>query len=282
MRLARQIIAAITILLITLYFVDLVGFLPSALKLGILTEIQVLPAILTGFIWAIVSIALLTFIFGRLYCSTICPLGVFQDLIIRLSKNKLRQHKHRMHKKAHNTLRYIILITTILSLILGSSVIALWLDPYSIFGRLVSNLLSPIITIINNVLAHFSSASGSYAFSHQDIHWGNTITISSSVLFLAIIIYLNIKHQRLWCNTLCPVGTFLGLISKHAWLKVKINQQACISCNACARNCKSNCIDEKNKYQIDYSRCVMCFDCINSCKAKAISFQPTNVKNHGK
>lgn len=281
MRLARQIIAGITLIVITLYFIDLTGILPEVLKVEFLTKIQVLPAILSGFTWAIIGLTLLTLITGRLYCSTICPLGIFQDLLIRISNKRSRKLKRSLYRRPHTILRYSLLIITIISLALGSSIIALWLDPYSIFGRLASNILSPIATASNNTLAYIGSAFNSYRFNHQDIHWGNATSIISSIAFLAILVYLNIKHQRLWCNTLCPVGTLLGFISKFSWLKISIKQDKCISCNACSRACKSNCIDEKEGFKIDHSRCVMCFNCIDSCKTKAISLKPTNMKNNG-
>lgn len=280
MRLARQIIAGSILLFISLFFLNLTGFLPESISFNIFTKIQIIPAILSGFAIAIIGLTVLTLFTGRLYCSTICPLGIVQDLVIRLSKKQGRKQKRLMYRQPHTILRYGVLAITIISLILGSSVLAIWLDPYSIFGRLASSILSPIVTTANNVLASIFSSFGNYTFSHQEIHWGNASTIISSIAFLFILLYLNIKHQRLWCNTLCPVGTLLGFISKFSWVKIKVDQSKCISCNACSRSCKSNCIDEKNNYKIDYSRCVMCFNCIDSCTTKAINLTPTKAKHN--
>jgi ferredoxin len=99
------------------------------------------------------------------------------------------------------------------------------------------------------------------------------------VAFLIVIVTLAYYKGRLYCNSICPVGTFLGLISRFSILKLKINASQCTDCNACEKVCKSNCIDSDTKY-VDYSRCVMCFNCMDVCNDKAFEyrFMPETVK----
>ncbi len=279
MHLARQIIAALVLFFITFYIVELTGLLPKSWQPDFLIKIQLIPALLSGSVLIVIGLVVFTLITGRLYCSVICPLGILQDLFMRLSKKLSRKHKRKeLYQKPKNILRYSILAISIIFLIFGSSYIVLLLDPYSIFGRFVSVFLSPIITMINNGLAYIGSLSGSYFFNHQEIHWGNFSIVASSMITLGIILYLNIKHERLWCNSLCPVGTFLGFISRFSRFKIQIDNSKCISCNACSRVCKSHCINEKDNYKIDYSRCISCFNCIDSCHSKAISYSPIKKK----
>lgn len=73
------------------------------------------------------------------------------------------------------------------------------------------------------------------------------------------------------CNTICPVGTVLGFLSKYALLKPRIDTDKCNGCGLCARKCKASCIDSKN-HAIDYSRCVTCMDCLDNCRQGAISY----------
>ena len=78
----RRILALVFIAGITLLFL-----LPSKEVGGILgwmADIQFLPAVLSLNLVVIVALVLLTLVFGRIYCSVICPLGVFQDLVARL------------------------------------------------------------------------------------------------------------------------------------------------------------------------------------------------------
>lgn len=86
LRKIRRILAAICFLLITLLFVDFTGILH--LWFGWLAKIQFLPAVLALNAGVILFLVLLTLVGGRIYCSVICPLGVFQDIVARIGKGK--------------------------------------------------------------------------------------------------------------------------------------------------------------------------------------------------
>ena len=75
----RKIIAAFVFILITLLFLDVTGALYH--WLGWLAKVQFLPALLAMNVVVVVLLLLLTLIFGRIYCSVICPLGIMQDVI---------------------------------------------------------------------------------------------------------------------------------------------------------------------------------------------------------
>ena len=79
LRKLRIIIATIFFTLITLLFLDFTGTLHG--WFGWLTKIQFLPAVMALNVGVVIFLIALTLIFGRVYCSTICPLGVMQDLI---------------------------------------------------------------------------------------------------------------------------------------------------------------------------------------------------------
>ena len=82
---------------------------------------------------------------------------------------------------------------------------------------------------------------------------------------------LALRNGRTYCNTICPVGTVLGALSRFSLLKPIIDTDKCINCGLCARKCKAACIDAKN-HEIDYSRCVVCMDCLESCSKGAIKY----------
>ena len=85
------------------------------------------------------------------------------------------------------------------------------------------------------------------------------------------------KHGRTWCNTICPVGTVLGLLSRFSLFKVRIDSDRCNGCGLCATKCKAACINSK-EHAVDYSRCVDCFDCLGACKQKALVYNPSLKK----
>ena len=131
------------------------------------------------------------------------------------------------------------------------------------------------------MLAYLSEQVDSYAFYHVDI-WikGITTFVVSGLIFVGIS-FLAWKHGRTYCNTICPVGTLLGFISRHSLLRITVDTAKCNSCGLCSRKCKAACIDAK-QHSIDGSRCVTCFDCIETCKKGALSYKlhlPFRKKN---
>ncbi|MBU5900267.1 4Fe-4S binding protein, partial [Vibrio cholerae O1] len=63
-----------------------------------------------------------------------------------------------------------------------------------------------------------------------------------AILTFAAILILAWKHGRTWCNTICPVGTVLGFLSRYSLFKVRIDTAKCNGCGLCATKCKAACI----------------------------------------
>ena len=136
---------------------------------------------------------------------------------------------------------------------------------------IAQTLLSPIWLLGNNLLARWAEAEGSYTFYNVDIWLRGWITLGVASATLIILGILAWRNGRTYCNTVCPVGTVLGFLSRFSLLKPTIDTSKCNACGLCARNCKAACIDSK-QHKIDYSRCVACFDCIDKCHHGAISY----------
>jgi ferredoxin len=249
-----------------------------------LAHFQFVPAVLiatTGMLLPLLLLLAVTFIYGRAYCSCLCPLGILQDCVARVDK-LLRKKKKRYHTlPPHNAVRYSILGVTIVAWILGFNAILTLLDPYSIFGRIGANIIQPIGTACNNVLALVCNAFGNYDFYNMDMPNVAVGTLAVAIAMLALVAALSFRRGRLYCNLICPVGTLLGLISKIALIKVKIDEDKCNKCMLCSTKCKAGCIDSKQG-RIDHSRCVVCANCLNVCKRDAISLSyvfKKSVKN---
>lgn len=269
----RIIIAAVLFALTTLLFLDFTGSIHA--YFGWLAKIQFVPAVLALNVVVIVALVLVTMVFGRVYCSVVCPLGIFQDVISwfsgKRSKNRFR------YRKPSRWLRYAVLGLFVLLIVLGLNVIASLIAPYSAYGRIASELFSPIYRWGNNLLAYLAERADSYAFYTVDVYVKSLPTfIVAAVTFVAIFI-LAWRGGRTYCNTICPVGTFLGFLSRFSLLKPVIDTEKCNGCGKCARNCKSSCIDPEN-HAIDYSRCVACMDCISNCRQGAIKYRRKPAK----
>lgn len=269
----RVIIASITLVLFSAIFL-----LPEH-SLGDATYFQMMPASIRGMtttgifaISAFLVLLLLTYLFGRIYCSFICPLGIAQDIVIRL-RSLLKQKKDRNLSFNHRRLRYSVLAFTVAALSAGVAIPLGLLEPFAIFGRFVSAIIKPIYIFINNKIVNMDWLESLYPLDYNPFSFA--LFTTASITFL-VILSAAILKGRFFCNTLCPVGTLLGLLSKIAWFKMEFNSDLCIKCGKCALVCKSNCIDYKN-YTVDHERCVSCFNCISVCSEGAMNYIHSNT-----
>lgn len=267
LRKIRITLAILSIIGVSLLFLDFTGTIHA--WLGWLAKIQFLPALLALNIGVVIALVLLTLIFGRIYCSVICPLGIMQDGISWLG-SKRKKNRFR-YSPAMSWLRYGVLVLFVVALVAGAGSLVALLAPYSSYGRIVSNLFAPLYQWGNNLLAYFAERADNYTFYSVDVWMKSFLTFAiAAITFIALII-LSWKNGRTYCNTICPVGTILGFFARYSWLKPVIDTDKCVNCNLCERNCKAACINIK-EHQIDYSRCVSCMNCIEKCPKDAIHY----------
>jgi ferredoxin len=252
--------------LITLLFLEVSSFLVT--HSAVFSWPQFAPSILrfaaggAGFLGlGFVFVAIFTLLFGRVYCAALCPLGVFQDAAFHLHRMTHPQ-KGRFHKPIP-FLRYVSFAAVALSMLLGNMALLSLLDPWSIFGRIVADLGKPIVSGISALLEvplHAAGISDFTRLTWNVLPW--TVFVITLVFAVGIFV-LAFLRGRLWCNTFCPVGAFLGLLSRFSLFRFRFHE-SCISCNTCSRNCRADCIDVSAK-RVDASRCVACFDCVVAC-----------------
>lgn len=267
LRKLRIAVALVSVTLVTLLFLDFSGTLHQ--WLGWLAKIQFLPALLAMNAGVVISLILLTLLFGRIYCSVICPLGIMQDMFGWMGRK--RKKNRYSYSPARNMLRYTMLVLMIAAIVAGVGAFVALLAPYSAYGRIVQSLLVPVWQWGNNLLARWAEAHDSYAFYSVDVWLKGTVTLVVAVVTLVVLAVLAWRNGRTYCNTVCPVGTVLGFLSRFSVLRPVIDTSKCNGCGLCARNCKAACIDSK-AHAIDYSRCVTCFDCIGKCHQGAIKY----------
>lgn len=267
LRKIRVMAAALCFTLVTLLFLDFTG--TAHAWFGWLAKIQFLPAVLALNVAVVLCLVLLTLFFGRVYCSVICPLGVWQDIVNWVSarrKGKKARFSYAEEKKA---VRYGVLALFVVLMIAGLNSIAILVAPYSAWGRIAGSLFAPVWACGNNLLAYVAERANSYAFYEVDVWLKSAPVLVVAIVSLLVVSVLAWKGGRTYCNTICPVGTVLGLISRFAVFKPVINTDACVNCGLCGKKCKAQAIDTKN-HTIDYSRCVMCMDCLENCNKSAL------------
>ena len=260
--------------LINLFFLDFAGFLP--LGFHSVTKIQLVPALLALNVEVLVILLVLSLVFGRVYCSFICPMGVYQDVVAWLSKKFTKKKKYTF-SKAMTVLRWTVLAATVIAFIFGFNFLVGLLDPYGAYGRIVTHIFRPAYLAGNNLLEYIFSSFDNYTFYKVGIY---SLGVFSTLIALATLVGIGLlawRNGRTWCNTLCPVGTLLGFISRYSLFRLQFDDDKCNSCGLCAMKCKASCINSKDK-KIDYSRCVTCFNCIEACNRSAMKYAPYKWK----
>lgn len=266
----RRIVALFFFVGITLLFLDFTGTIH--LWLGWMAKIQFLPALLALNAAVIIALVGLPLLVGRVYCSVICPLGVMQDGMSRLSGLRKKKKFRFSYSPEVKWLRYSVFALFIIAVILGIGSFVALLAPYSSYGRIVSNLFAPVYQWGNNVLAYIAERHQSYAFYEKDVWLRSLPTFIIAVITFVTVFILAWRNGRTYCNTVCPVGTILGFLSRFSLFCITIDTDKCNKCGLCSRKCKAACIDGR-EHKIDYSRCVMCMDCISTCTHGAIGLR---------
>lgn len=248
----------IRIFLATLFFLLAVVYLavsPTVHPIArIVAKIQIIPSLIAVGMGAVAVWFLITFLFGRIYCSTICPVGTFQDVVIRL-RRRFGRRQHPRSFRQPDVVRYPLAVLFFLSLLLGVAVVPFWLEPWS---------------IMRNICGAIHPSAQEEAWLTLGIGMGTGIVAGIlSALLLGICAFFT---GRGYCTEICPVGTALGLMSDYTVLHIEIDPDKCISCMKCEEVCEAHCIKVVDRF-VDNSRCIRCFDCLKVCPNDAIRYQ---------
>ena len=210
----------------------------------------------------LILIALITVIFGRVYCSSVCPLGTVHDIFIR----RKRKFKFR---ESNKLIRWAVPMATLLLGAIGIRFLIILLEPFALAGRLGHNLIEPAASEFWHLVL--------VVCSYFDIFLRPLpMALEISALLLALLQLVGLAalvfaRGRFYCNSLCPVGAILSILAKFSFFGIKIDRSKCISCGQCGTACKAECLDLKN-FTVDPARCVVCFSCTSKCPTNAISY----------
>jgi polyferredoxin len=273
----RIIISSIVFCLFVLLFLGTEKL--SVFLAQILLPLQFVPALISIivrpgiiFVSGFIFLIIISLVLGRVYCSFLCPLGALQDLFIALSRKIGWQRKHHF-QKPHNLIRYSILGLTFITAVLGSMALLNLLDPFSLFGRIISNLGDPLVALMSRAIASILKLFNVYLFD-RNMYFLPLSVLGITAGFFVLLIFMSIRYGRIYCNTICPVGSLLGLLSLISVFKFNIDAANCNECRKCEAVCKASCIDSLNA-TIDQSRCVSCFNCLHACSQKSTSYRPS-------
>ncbi len=282
----RVILSLLFFAIIAVLFLDFTGsvFIPAT---HAVLHFQFIPSLIMflaglalpgiGFILIIA----LTLLFGRIYCSTLCPLGTLQD-VFSFTGRKLSPHKRIYRfKRPLNRFRYGLMAVIILSLLTGSLLLVNLFDPYSAFGKIFHNFYLPFVVAFNNLTSKLLTFADVWGLAPVKWVKVNLAALAFALIWMTGLLVLSVKRGRLYCNTICPVGAVLGLFARFSLFSIRLDKTACTSCGKCSAVCKAECIDPKEQ-NLDFSRCVGCMNCLSPCPEGAVNFRLSWVKGETK
>ena len=217
-------------------------------------------------LWA-VPVIILTILFGRFFCSWLCPFGSLHHFVSYLAhKNKKVSEKIELNKyRKSQVIKYYILIVFLISAAFPFASKSLQiglLDPIPLFTRTINLVILPIADSVTKI-----------TFPVKRYYEGAWIIF---LIFITITL-LNIYIPRFFCRFLCPLGALMGLVSRFAIFRFGQNENKCHGCRACEKSCEGGC---EPAGEIKQSECVLCFKCQSDCVHNTISYQ-TQVSTAG-
>lgn len=265
LKLLRRSVAAIVFVAFLCAFQDVGGR-----ALVRLAGWQVIPALLALDVIAILGIFGITALFGRFYCSVLCPFGILQDFISGIAACVGYRPKLSYARSCAKT-RWIVFALCLLCVLAGFTALPALIFPYSAFGRIASALFAPAASAVMNLIASAFDAFDVPLLMKQEVFVKGAMALAVAATSLLAIAAIAVLKGRWFCNAICPAGTLLSAASARPLLRLKIDSAKCVKCGMCEKQCKAQCIDMKNG-TIDNARCVRCMNCISSCAKGAVKW----------
>lgn len=238
----RIAVSAIYMVAITYVIID------SALILTpighMLVEMQLVPAIFVASTTWLMLWLLVTLTFGRVYCSTVCPMGAVQDVAIRVSRLGKGCNRRFRYSPPADMVRVIVASLVGVCMMVGIDWMVKGTDPFNIYRRIVLAISRPVVAGLSGLIV--------------------------ACVALLLIGWVAARRGRVLCNTICPAGALLALIGRQPVYKVDINTDLCTHCGKCEDVCRGLCIKMPDCV-VDTTRCVMCLECAAICPDKAIT-----------
>ena len=249
----RLIISAVILITAILGFYGLfypvkhMNFQLTPLIHRIIFDFSVITAVL------LTTIFIITLLFGRIYCSLLCPFGILQEFCSKvIHKIGKGYFPNKWSRSKWDDIPYGYLIAGLIfgTLIGGTALFIRYFEPYSIFG--------------------------------------SAITLSLFGIVFTLIVLISVFYKnRFFCSNLCPVGALLGIISKFSIFQIYIDDENCKKCGICAGNCPSYSIIKpetiplkvnEEPLKVNNESCLKCLKCLDVCPNNSIKFGSRPVK----
>jgi polyferredoxin len=229
-----------------------------------------------AFFLSIITI-IITILFGRVFCGWACPLGTLNNLLGSIRRKRpvgMYEHWYRV--------KYYILMAILASALFTLQPVGI-MEPLSLIIRSFSVSVYPLFnycvravfdTIYNiNPLGIAAATEPVYSVLKKTVLTFDQSMYEQGVfigMLFFVILGLNFIEKRFWCKYLCPLGAFLGILSRYSLLRRSVSE-GCTSCGVCATVCQGNASPEAKEHWRD-TECLVCRNCDDICPQNAVSF----------
>lgn len=239
---------------------------------------QLLPAVLGLNLVTVGAVVGVTLLCGRVYCSVVCPMGVFQDVVIWLSRrwNGKKRRTPVAAPRQGRAVRLGVLVSSAVLMAFGLVSLGALLDGYSLYGRIATQVFRPLYSLAQNAVGACLANQGQACLFREEVFVRGGAALAVAVAGLVGIVLLAWSRGRFFCNTLCPVGAALSFVATRPLVRISVDPAKCVSCGLCAAACKCGAIDPKAK-TLDDAACVRCFNCLSACRKGAMRISSRRV-----
>lgn len=228
-------------------------------------------------LWRGLLVLVPTLLLGRVFCNWMCPYGTMHQFFgwlfnIRNNKDNIDRNRYRPVFR----LKYVILVMFLILSAFGALQIGL-LDPICLLVRTFTTTFMPAADMAAGVLAEHVSRQGldpgplsalaaSPGAPHQRIFVGAWFV----GLMILGLVGMNLVIPRFFCRVLCPLGAFLGVLSRFSLWRIDRNLTKCTDCDLCLKHCEGAADPQA---ALRKSECFVCFNCIDDCPEDALTFR---------
>jgi polyferredoxin len=202
-------------------------------------------------------------IFGRSWCSWVCPLGFIQDIFIRIRKFlKIGYYNLSENLKQVSVFVKWFLVFALFFVAMGIGIPNFFLSAYQY------DLITPFCQICPSKQI-FPCLGGRFK-EILVVDTINTWTETMSYLAIGVFMFYLITTsfiRRMWCR-LCPMGAILGLLNRFSFLSLRKEGIRCTKCGVCLRSCPvqvKEVYEEKKKERVTTQDCTLCLRCVEMC-----------------
>ncbi len=238
----------------------------------------------TGYVYRYLGWGLLiigvTLLFGRVFCNWICPYGTLHQFIGWLFNT--RNGKERISSNEYRNfywMKYSILTVLLILAAFGTLQIGL-LDPICLMYRTFATVVAPATDMALSTISSGAVVAGIDSSPIDNLKFApgveSRVFIGSFWIgvFMFVLVGMNVIIPRFFCRVMCPLGAFLGVLSRYSLFRINRDVHKCTDCNLCLTRCEGA-ADPMG--QVRLSECFSCMNCIDDCPEDALSFTMFNL-----